>query len=169
VPVLVNGQDVVQDSGAIIEYLRERFPEKRFGEPSYGLTRIFDNWVFSDAVPAVKEALATEGFRILTEIDLKARIKTELDLDFQNYIILGACNLPLAHQAFSTDPSMGLLLPCNVVVAEDDQGRVVVSAVDPQRMFGLLKQPDLESIAKEIGARIRRVLDALKGKGSGQK
>lgn len=162
VPVLVSGEDVVQDSSAIIEYLRSRFPEKRFGEPPYGLTRTFDNWTFSDAVLAVKEALAAEGFGVLTEIDVKATMKKKLQLDFQNYIILGACNPPLAHQALSTDPAIGLLLPCNVVVAEDDQGRVVVSAIDPQRMFSLLRQPDLEPIAKEVGVRIRRVLKALR-------
>ena len=161
VPVLVDGDTVIQDSDAIVEYLEEKLPAPGFGDPVYGLTRTLSGVTYADAVPAVKEALATEGFGVLTEIDVKATMKKKLDLDFANYVILGACNPPLAHQALSAEPAIGLLLPCNVVVTEDASGNAVVSAIDPFRMFQVVKRKDLESVAKDVGQRLRKVLAAL--------
>ncbi len=161
VPALVDGDTVIQDSDAILEYLQARLPEPGFGDPVYGLTRTLEGVAYSDAVPAVKEALATEGFGVLTEIDVKATMKKKLDVEFDNYVILGACNPPLAHQALSAEPAIGLLLPCNVVVTEDANGNAVVSAIDPFRMFQVVKRKDLEPMAKDVGERLRKVLASL--------
>jgi uncharacterized protein (DUF302 family)/glutaredoxin len=160
VPVLVDGDAVIQDSEAIVDHIRS---STSFGDPSYGLTRTLKGISFADAVPVVKEALGAEEFGVLTEIDVRATMKKKLDVDFSNYVILGACNPKLAHQALEGDPAIGLLLPCNVVVTEDQAGNAIVSAIDPLRMFSVIKRPDVEPIAKEVGARLRRVLAALPG------
>ena len=161
VPALVDGDKVIQDSDAILEYLQAKLPAPGFGDPVYGLTRTLSGVNYADAVPAVKEALANEGFGVLTEIDVKATMKKKLDVDFDNYIILGACNPALAHQALSAEPAIGLLLPCNVVVTEDADGNAVVSAIDPFRMFQVVKRKDIEPLAKDVGKRLRKVLAAL--------
>ena len=160
VPVLVDGDKVIQDSTAILEYLEQTLPVG-FGDPVYGLTRTLEGVSYADAVPAVKEALAAEGFGVLTEIDVKATLKKKLDVEFDNYIILGACNPPLAHQALTAEPAIGLLLPCNVVVTDDADGNAVVSAIDPFRMFQVVKRKDLEVVAKDVGKRLRKVMAAL--------
>ena len=134
-----------------------------FGDPSYGLTRRLPGTAYSDAVPAVKEALATEGFGVLTEIDVKATLKKKIDVDFKNYIILGACNPPLAHKALSAEAAIGLLLPCNVVVAEDGENGAVVSAIDPGSMFTVVGRPEIEHLAAEVRAKLERALDAIPG------
>ncbi len=161
VPVLVDGETIVQGSDEILEYLRQQLPEPGFGDPIYGLTRTLDGVNYADAVPRVKEALAEGGFGVLTEIDVKATMKKKLDVDFGNYIILGACNPPLAHQALTAEPAIGLLLPCNVVVTEDSAGNAVVSAIDPYQMFKVVKRRDIEPIAKDVGKRLRKVLASL--------
>lgn len=165
VPVLVDDgaspPEVLQGSEKIIGYLRDRFRTTRFGDPSYGLTRVLQGFGFNDAVNAAREALAREGFGVLTEIDVRATMKKKLDVEVPDYVILGACNPPLAHRALTEAPPVGLLLPCNVVVAAEPDGRVVVSAVDPLRLFSLVGRPELEPIAKEVGDRLRRALAAL--------
>jgi|SaaInl4_150m_RNA_FD_contig_21_1562689_length_711_multi_27_in_0_out_0_1 uncharacterized protein (DUF302 family)/glutaredoxin len=161
VPLLVDGDRTIQGSGAIMEYIRSILPEGGFGDPSYGLTRTLKGVGFADAVPKIVEALKTEGFGVLTEIDVKATLKKKIDVDFKNYLILGACNPPLAHQALTAEPAIGLLLPCNVVVSDDHEGNAVVSAIDPMKMFSVVGRSDLEPVAKEVGQRLRRVLAAL--------
>lgn len=162
VPVLVDGETAVQDSDDIIQYVRERLPDEGgFGDPAYGLTRTLPGVTYADAVPAVREALAAEGFGVLTEIDVKATMKKKLGVDLRNYVILGACNPPLAHQALTAEPAIGLLLPCNVVVTEDHEGSAIVSAIDPRAMFRIVDKEEVEPIAKDVGARLRRVLAAL--------
>jgi uncharacterized protein (DUF302 family)/glutaredoxin len=158
VPVLVDGETVLQDGEEIIAHLNESYGKERFGEPVYGLTRRLEGMTFGDALPAVKEALAGQGFGVLTEIDVKATMKKKLDVDFRNYVILGACNPPLAYKALSAEPAIGLLLPCNVVVSEDPDGAVVVSAIDPKRQFTVTERDDIEPLALEVKQKLAQAL-----------
>ncbi len=118
------------------------------------------NIPYEQAVEKVTAALKEEGFGVLTEIDVKATLKKKLDADFRKYIILGACNPPLAYQALQTELEIGLLLPCNVIVYEEDGGSVV-SIADPIAMLGIVGNPTLNSVAEEARARLQRVLEAL--------
>ena len=114
---------------------------------------------YEAAVERVTAALKTEGFGVLTTIDVQSTLKQKLDVEFRRYIILGACNPPLAHRALSTELEIGLLLPCNVIVYEDDSGAgSVVSIVDPHAMLGTGINPALAPVADEAAARLRRVL-----------
>jgi uncharacterized protein (DUF302 family)/glutaredoxin len=161
VPVLVDGDKVIQGSDAILQYIAGLHASESYGDPSYGLTRRLTGMTYPDAVEAVKGALATEGFGVLTEIDVQATLKKKLDVDFRRYVILGACNPPLAHQALSAEPGLGLLLPCNVVVTEEGDGSVVVSAIDPVHMFKVVENKALEPVAKDVKAKLGRVLAAV--------
>lgn len=116
---------------------------------------------FDTAVTAVREALAEQGFGVLTEIDVKATLKTKLDHDMEDYLILGACNPPLAHQALEADRSIGLLLPCNVVVRRDGDG-TLVQALDPGTMVTLTGLPALEPVAADATARLDAALASLR-------
>ena len=116
---------------------------------------------FEEAVDTVTEELGKEGFGVLTEIDVQATLKKKLGEDMRPYKILGACNPPLAHQAVSAVPEIGLLLPCNVLVRENDEGKVRVSFMDPGAVLGLVDNPDVEPLAAEVKERLERVLDAL--------
>ena len=114
---------------------------------------------YEAAIEKVTAALKEEGFGVLTEIDVQATFKKKLDADFRKYVILGACNPPLAHQALNTELEIGLLLPCNVVVYEDDSNKgSVISIVDPISMLGMVINPNLESVASEARSRLERVL-----------
>jgi uncharacterized protein (DUF302 family) len=115
------------------------------------------------AVEAAKEALKSEGFGVLTEIDVKATLKKKLDVDFRKYIILGACNPPMAYKALSTELEIGLLLPCNVIVYEEGDGSVV-SAIDPIEAMAVVDNPKLKPVAEQVRAKLERVIDSLKGK-----
>ena len=130
-------------------------------DANYGYTKNLGDVNFEAAIEKVTEALKVEGFGVLTEIDVKATLKKKLDVDFRNYRILGACNPPLAHQALSNDPLIGLLLPCNVVVFEEEDKTVSVSAVNPKEMFKVVDNPDVAGIAEKVDAKIRSVMDAL--------
>lgn len=117
---------------------------------------------YEEAIETVTAALKAEGFGVLTQIDVKDTLKKKIDVDFRRYIILGACNPPLAHRAFSTELEIGLLLPCNVIVYEDDSGAgSVVSIIDPIMMLGIGINPNLSSVGEEASTRLRRVLTAL--------
>lgn len=116
---------------------------------------------FETAVERVTAALKAEGFGVLTEIDVKATMKKKLDVDFRKYVILGACNPPLAHKALSAELEIGLLLPCNVIVYEADDGNSVVSIVDPLMMLQVAQAECLQEVASEAAARLRRVHEAL--------
>ncbi|NIM48534.1 MAG: DUF302 domain-containing protein [Gemmatimonadales bacterium] len=117
---------------------------------------------YEQAVERTREELAKEGFGILTEIDVKATLKNKLDVDFRPYIILGACNPPLAHQALSDERDIGLLLPCNVIVyAADDPEKSTVAALDPVKQLQLTGNRNLEPVAQDVRARMERVLDAV--------
>ncbi len=116
---------------------------------------------FETALARVVAALKVEGFGVLTEIDVKETLKNKLGVDFRPYRILGACNPPLAHRALSTAPEVGLLLPCNVVVAEAEAGVTEVSLVDPLAMLGVVAYADLKPVAEEAAARLARVAASL--------
>ena len=126
---------------------------------SYGTSVTLDI-PFADAVGRVRAALAEQGFGVLTEIDVTATLRARLGEQMEDYIILGACNPPFAHQALEIDRSMGLLLPCNVVVRATPAG-TVVEALDPQVMVTLTGQPELKPVADEVGRRLSSALAAL--------
>ncbi len=130
-------------------------------EASYGYTKSLGPMEFEQAVQKVTEALKTQGFGVLTEIDVKGTLKKKLNVDFRRYRILGACNPPLAHRALSTELLIGLLLPCNVVVFEDDDGSAVVSIVKPSEMFKVVENKRLQDIADEVDNKLQSVLAAL--------
>ena len=120
------------------------------------------NKTFDEALTQVIAALKTEGFGVLTEIDVKETLKKKIDVDFRPYKILGACNPPLAYRALSAAPEVGLLLPCNVTVAYVEDNVTEVAIVDPLSMLGIINHPDLEPVAAEARARLERVAAALK-------
>jgi uncharacterized protein (DUF302 family) len=127
---------------------------------SYGYTRSLGNLTIQQAQQKVTDALKTEGFGILTEIDVQETMKKKLNIDVKPYKILGACNPPLAHRALSAEPLIGLLLPCNVVVFED-QGQMTVSIAKPLEMFKSVDNPALAPLAQEVDEKLRRVLDRI--------
>ncbi len=126
----------------------------------YGFTTKFDGSV-EQAKAAVTDALAAEGFGVLTEIDVKATLKKKLDVDRLPYVILGACQPQLAHQALQAEPDIGLLLPCNVIVREEEDGTVTVGFIDPESMLSITGRDDLKSFAEDVKARLERVRDSL--------
>lgn len=118
---------------------------------------------FDDAVEQTRKALADQGFGVLTEIDVKATLKAKLGEDIEDYLILGACNPPLAHRAIDVDRQIGLLLPCNVVVRTDPaaNGTVIVDAMDPQVMVQVADQPGLRAVADDAAAMLRKAIESL--------
>ena len=128
----------------------------------YGIATTLDT-DFADAVARTRAALAIEGFGVLTEIDVAATMKTKLDIDMPPYLILGACNPPLAHQAITVDASIGLLLPCNVVVRDLSDGKVLVEAMNPDVMVSATGNAGLEPVAAQARAKLSAALSALSG------
>jgi uncharacterized protein (DUF302 family) len=126
---------------------------------SYG-TQVTLDAPFADAVARVRTALAAQGFGVLTEIDVTATLKAKLGEQMEDYVILGACNPPFAHQALGIDRSLGLLLPCNVVVRAV-AGGTVVEALDPQVMVTLTGRPELKPVADEVASRLAAALAGL--------
>lgn len=116
---------------------------------------------FDEAMARTKAALKTEGFGVLTEIDVRETMKQKLNVDFRHYVILGACNPPLAHQALSADLEVGLLLPCNVVVYDTGAGKTAVRIANPEAMSLMLDEASFAPIAAQAKEKLDRVIDAL--------
>jgi uncharacterized protein (DUF302 family) len=129
----------------------------------YGIT-IRTPIPFAEAVARVREALKAQGFGVLTEIDVQATLRDKLGQDMEDYLILGACNPPLAHRALDADRKIGLLLPCNVVVRTTG-GQTIIEALNPQVMVQVAGQPSLKPVADEATSRIRAALDSLRDTG----
>jgi uncharacterized protein (DUF302 family) len=126
----------------------------------YGFGKIVDMG-FADAVTRVTQALQGEGFGVLTDIDVAATMKKKLNQDMPPYRILGACNPPLAHRAIQAEPAIGLLLPCNVVVRQDDAGKVHVEFMDPNAVLELVDKPEISDVASEVRQRLERVMASM--------
>ncbi len=117
---------------------------------------------YDQAIARTRAALADEGFGVLTEIDAKKTMKEKLDMDFRPYVILGACNPTLAHQALQADLGVGLLLPCNVIVYDNGNETSTVEALDPEAALGIVgDNPAIATVAREARMRLRRVMDSL--------
>jgi uncharacterized protein (DUF302 family) len=127
---------------------------------SYYFSKIV-NEDFDKAIEKVTSKLKEEGFGVLTEIDVKATLKKKLDVDFKKYKILGACNPPFAYKALQSEDKIGIMLPCNVVVEENNDGKVEVSAVDPVASMQAVKNELLGSIAEEVRSKLKKVIDQL--------
>jgi uncharacterized protein (DUF302 family) len=116
---------------------------------------------FEATVERVKAALATEGFGVLTTIDMQATLKAKIGVELEKYVILGACNPQLAHRALNVEREIGLLLPCNVVVRDAGDGRTIVSAMDPSAALGIVENAQITSVADDARARLVRVVELL--------
>jgi uncharacterized protein (DUF302 family) len=127
---------------------------------SYGFGKTL-NLPFGEAVTRVTHALQAEGFGVLTDIDVAATVKSKLDIDMPAYRILGACNPALAHRAIATEPSIGLLLPCNVVVREDVAGTVFAEIMDPEALMRLVNRAEISELGAQVRRKLERVLAAL--------
>lgn len=139
-----------------LEQLEPATNQKKVDHP-YGIRKVTAR-TFDEAVEAITAALKEQGFGVLTEIDVRATLKKKLDVDFLPYVILGACNPPLAYKALQTERELGLLLPCNVIVYDNGDGTSTVSVIDPLQMVSVTNNPDLEPIAVDANARLRMAL-----------
>jgi uncharacterized protein (DUF302 family) len=128
----------------------------------YGFSKAVD-LPYKDAVEKARAALKEEGFGVLCEIDIKEKLKEKLDVDFRNYVILGACNPPLAYKTLQQEINIGLLLPCNVIVYEaDEPGKSVVAAIDAKAMLSVVgNNPTLDAVATEVNEKLKRVVAQL--------
>ncbi|WP_148414647.1 DUF302 domain-containing protein [Haloferax sp. KTX1] len=127
---------------------------------TYTITTTVDAQL-DDVLDAVETELQNEGFGILADIDVQATLKKKLDVETERYRILGACNPPLAHEGLTEEPDLGALLPCNVIVYENDDSDVVVSAVDPEQLVGITENPALDDIGVEVKGRFETVLSTV--------
>jgi len=128
---------------------------------SYYFNTTLNEKDFDKAIEKVTAALKEEGFGVLTEIDVKETLKKKIDVDFKKYKILGACNPEFAHKALKSEDKIGVFLPCNVIVEENDQGKIEVSAVDPIASMQAAKNEGLEEIATEVQQKLKKIISSL--------
>ncbi len=126
---------------------------------AYGIGKLVER-PFDETVASVRNALREQGFGVMCEIDVQATMQEKLGIEGDKYLILGACNPPLAHRALTAEREIGLLLPCNVIVYEAEGG-TKVSAIDPELMLGLVANPGLSDVAVEVGERLRSVIESV--------
>lgn len=124
-----------------------------------GITKVVP-YTFDDALSRVKESLKNVGFGVLTEINVSDVIKKKINKDFKKYVILGACNPNHAYEVLSTDPMVGLMLPCNIIIYEDE-GKIVVSAINPSEAIGIMENPNLEKVASVVTDKLKKAIDML--------
>jgi len=129
-------------------------------ETEYGIRRLVA-LPYGEAVARVRETLQAEGFGVLTEIDIRAKLKEKLGVEFQRYVILGACNPALAHRALQAEPEIGLVLPCNVIVYEEGSHRSVVAAFDPKVMLAVVPNQRLREIAGEAKKKLTKAIESM--------
>lgn len=127
----------------------------------YSIDRVLEQKDFERVVARTREELQKEGFGVLTEIDVQATLKAKLGAEMPPYLILGACNPPLAHRVLELEPRIGVLLPCNVVVRQRDDGRIEVSAMDPEAAMQMVENPGVREVAREVRERLARVVAAV--------
>ncbi|WP_266206183.1 DUF302 domain-containing protein [Pontibacter kalidii] len=127
---------------------------------SYHISKKIDG-SFEEATTKVKEALQREGFGVISEIDLKDKFKEKLQVDFRNYIILGACNPQLAYQAIQQEANIGVMLPCNVLLQEHETGGVEVTAINPMETMAAVDSPHLNSLAEEVSRKLKSAINGL--------
>jgi uncharacterized protein (DUF302 family) len=135
---------------------KESIPPLQIG---YGYGRSFE-MPLERAIERVQETLKEEGFGVLSRINIHEKLKEKLGVDFQNYVILGACNPPIAYQSLQMEPNLGLLLPCNVV-AYEKEGRSVVAAIDAKKMLSIVENSALETAAGQVNEKLRRAIDRI--------
>jgi uncharacterized protein (DUF302 family) len=128
---------------------------------NYYFNKKFAGIEFEEGIEMVTEELKKEGFGVLTEVDVKATFKKKLDIDFRKYKILGACNPPSAFKAIKTEHTIGLMLPCNVVVEEDEDGYISISAINPLTTIGAADNKELMEVAEHISGKLKKVIDSL--------
>ena len=133
----------------------------QFGEPKYGITKVVRANSINELRPKVEQALKEVGFGILTEIDVGATLKKKIDVDFRPYLILGACNPKMAYQALSEEAGIGLLLPCNVVLSQENEGEIIVSAIEPSAMFSVLGKDEVKPFAEEVSGLLTKLINSL--------
>lgn len=119
------------------------------------------NYSYQDALEKTRAALGSEGFGVISEIDLKEKFKEKLDVDFREYKILGACNPKLAYQAIGQEDKIGVMLPCNVLVQEHENGEVEVTAINPMESMSAIGNADLEAIAKDVSQKLKTVIESI--------
>lgn len=128
---------------------------------SYYIKKTLPGISFEEGITKITESLKEEGFGVLTEIDLKATLKKKLDVDFYNYVILGACNPGFAYKALQAEDKIGTMLPCNVIVQEKKTGEIEISAVDPMASMQAVKNEDLGSLAQEVRTKLENCINSL--------
>jgi len=161
VPLLQDGDTNISDSEKIIAYLEEKYGTEDFGDPIYGLTKNLGQIDFSEARTKVEGALQESGFGVMTEVDVQSTLKKKIDVDFKPYLILGACNPKLAHEALKAEPGIGLLLPCNVVITQDSNGDIIVSAIDPMKMMMPVERDEMKPFAMQVRKLLVQAIGSL--------
>ncbi len=165
VPVLKHEEEVITSSEKILAYLDEQFGQGETGPMpanDFGLDARATG-TYEEVVEKTVEALKSQGFGVLTEIDVKATLKKKIDVDVPQHTILGACNPGFAHKALETEPDIGLLLPCNVTVRETGENEFAVTAVNPVKLLSMVGREDLLPVAKEVKDKLNNALSVFKG------